>query len=415
MGVSQKWRPGLPALIAASVLCAALPGVALSPAMAGAAGNDASALPPSGTGRGMTGPLLSSPLASSMRVLDVPTLELPQPLGTGSGISAIDGLATVQKSRTFAALPAPAIFVTSGASGSASPAHEGDDTSALRNLAFDLVLELPGLTADGADLAATYGALAARLGGTLPYGSALSFAGEEETMTGVLPDGDDFLLQGLAPGENAPEQPALHHDPVAIFNTSPDVFPPMAFEYEVLAGQGVVPLPLLQPAATPELTHTSTHSDEPEGIWPSPAQRLELKGAGLKKAQKCLAEAVYFESRGEPRRGQIAVAQVVINRAFSGYYPSDICGVVYQNAHQKLACQFTFACDDVKDVVREPQMWTQANEIAADMLDGKLWLDTVGRATHYHAHWVHPAWVGEMRKLDRIGVHTFYRPLNWKS
>ena len=82
----------------------------------------------------------------------------------------------------------------------------------------------------------------------------------------------------------------------------------------------------------------------------SPADRLNLSGAKRVKAEKCLANAVYFESRSEPVRGQIAVAQVVMNRAFSGYYPSDVCGVVYQNAHRHLACQFTFACDGIADV-----------------------------------------------------------------
>jgi spore germination cell wall hydrolase CwlJ-like protein len=49
------------------------------------------------------------------------------------------------------------------------------------------------------------------------------------------------------------------------------------------------------------------------------------------------------------------------------------------------------------------------------MLDGKLWLDEIGKATHYHAYWVRPVWVREMRKIDRIGVHTFYRPRAWEG
>jgi len=75
---------------------------------------------------------------------------------------------------------------------------------------------------------------------------------------------------------------------------------------------------------------------------PSPAERLHLTGAARVKAERCLANAIYFESRSEPVRGQMAVAQVVVNRAFSGFYPEDICGVVYQNASRHLACQFTF-------------------------------------------------------------------------
>jgi spore germination cell wall hydrolase CwlJ-like protein len=145
----------------------------------------------------------------------------------------------------------------------------------------------------------------------------------------------------------------------------------------------------------------------------TPAERLGLYVKQRAKAEKCLAEAVYFESRGEPKRGQIAVAQVVMNRVFSGFYPNNVCGVVYQNAHRKFACQFTFACDNVPDVVNEPDMWEQAREISRDMLDGKLWLPEIGHSTHYHAYWVHPSWVNEMRKLHKIGVHSFYRPRAW--
>ena len=152
-----------------------------------------------------------------------------------------------------------------------------------------------------------------------------------------------------------------------------------------------------------------------EGRPKSPAERLGIKGPTLAKAEKCLADAIYFESRGETKQGQTAVAQVVVNRAFSGFYPSDICGVVYQNANRYLACQFTFACEGKKLVVDEPDMWEQAKQISHDMLDGRLWLDEIGKATHYHAYWVHPDWIREMRKINRIGVHTFYRPKAWEG
>jgi spore germination cell wall hydrolase CwlJ-like protein len=147
----------------------------------------------------------------------------------------------------------------------------------------------------------------------------------------------------------------------------------------------------------------------------SPAERLGLAGAARAKAEKCLSDAIYFESRGESERGQIAVAQVVINRTFSGFYPENVCGTVYQNAHRHLACQFTFACEGKKLVVNDPAMWAQAQRIAREMLDGKLWLAEVGKATHYHAYWVKPDWIKEMRKIQRIGVHTFYRPKAWEG
>lgn len=145
----------------------------------------------------------------------------------------------------------------------------------------------------------------------------------------------------------------------------------------------------------------------------SPAERLALDDKSRAKSEKCLAEAVYFESRGEAVRGQMAVAQVVMNRVFSGKYPDTVCGAVYQNKHRHLACQFTFACDNNPDVIREPEMWERAKKIAKAMLDGQIWLPEVGKSTHYHAYWVRPSWVAEMKKMYKTGVHTFYRPRAW--
>jgi len=146
----------------------------------------------------------------------------------------------------------------------------------------------------------------------------------------------------------------------------------------------------------------------------TPAERLGLfDDKARAKSEKCLAEAVYFEARGEAVRGQVAVAQVVLNRAFSGYYPTTVCGVVYQNKYRHFACQFTFACDNNPDVIREPDMWERAKKISKAMLDGQIWLPEVGKSTHYHAYWVRPSWVNEMKKTYKFGVHTFYRPKAW--
>jgi len=151
-----------------------------------------------------------------------------------------------------------------------------------------------------------------------------------------------------------------------------------------------------------------------EGRRPkTPAEHLGLVGKARAKAERCLANAVYFEARSEPVRGQIAVAQVVLNRAFSSFYPEDVCGVVYQNANRHLSCQFTFACDGIPDVVTEPAEWERAKRIARETLDGKLWIREVNKATHYHASYVFPYWVRSMRKMTRIGLHAFYRPRNW--
>jgi spore germination cell wall hydrolase CwlJ-like protein len=102
-----------------------------------------------------------------------------------------------------------------------------------------------------------------------------------------------------------------------------------------------------------------------------------------------------------------------MNRVFSPFYPNDVCGVVYQNAGRHLACQFTFACNGVPAVVTEPDAWARAQHIARDMLDGKLWMPEVAKSTHYHDYWAHPNWVGEMRRMDRLGGLIFYRPRAW--
>ena len=123
----------------------------------------------------------------------------------------------------------------------------------------------------------------------------------------------------------------------------------------------------------------------------------------------CLATAIYFEARGESYRGQVGVAQVVMNRTKDHRYPDTICGVVFQNQHRKNACQFSFACDGIPDVVNEREPWAQAEDIAQKVTSGELYLTEVGEATHYHATYVRPAWAPRMDKVTQIGLHVFYK------
>jgi spore germination cell wall hydrolase CwlJ-like protein len=129
----------------------------------------------------------------------------------------------------------------------------------------------------------------------------------------------------------------------------------------------------------------------------------------LTKEQRCLAEAVYFEARSEPEEGQAAVAQVVLNRVKSGLYPSSICGVVYQNRHRHLACQFTFACEGKALRTTDTVSWERAKRVASAVLEGKTYLADVGGATHYHANYVRPYWARRLKKMDVIGRHIFYK------
>jgi spore germination cell wall hydrolase CwlJ-like protein len=146
---------------------------------------------------------------------------------------------------------------------------------------------------------------------------------------------------------------------------------------------------------------------DPGGDRPNYAELVNPDN--LSREQRCLAEAVYFEARSEPEEGQAAVAQVVLNRMKSGLYPSSICGVVYQNRHRHLACQFTFACEGKSLRIADPDSWRSAARVAKEVLEGKTYLADVGAATHYHADYVRPRWAKRLKKMDVIGRHIFYK------
>jgi spore germination cell wall hydrolase CwlJ-like protein len=236
---------------------------------------------------------------------------------------------------------------------------------------------------------------AANDGGTPAFGDEGDGSLSARVYFGTQPLGSTFAaIQPWAPGETPVMEPVEVAD---LDFKRPESLRPTE-SGEPTAGESI--------AAQGEVTG--------EGQRPrTPAERLGLEGEQRAKAEKCLSDAIYFEARGEEVRGQIAVAQVVLNRVFSGYYPNNVCGVVYQNSHRRRRCQFSFACDGIPDRVREPDAMERAQEIARETLDGKLWLDEVGKATHYHAYWVRPRWVREMARFRKIGVHTFYRPRNW--
>ncbi len=128
----------------------------------------------------------------------------------------------------------------------------------------------------------------------------------------------------------------------------------------------------------------------------------------------CLAQAIYFEARGEPANGQLAVAQVVMNRVASQYYPNSVCDVVYQNQHRRNRCQFSFACDGRPERINDRHSWDRAAAISRGVLSGETMSEAVGtRATHYHANYVRPRWIRDMIKIRQIGVHIFYRVRAW--
>ena len=126
------------------------------------------------------------------------------------------------------------------------------------------------------------------------------------------------------------------------------------------------------------------------------------------KEHKCLAEAVYYEARSEATEGQLAVAEVIMNRVADERYPNSICGVVYQGSSRSTGCQFTFTCDGSTKETAYGDRWYQAQSVAAQVVLQFHELST-GNATHYHASYVQPSWAKRLVRTNTIGEHIFYR------
>lgn len=122
----------------------------------------------------------------------------------------------------------------------------------------------------------------------------------------------------------------------------------------------------------------------------------------------CLAQAIYFEARGESVDGQVAVGKVILNRVSDKRYPSTICGVVFQNQRWYNRCQFSFACDGQSDKPSERTAWMMARRIA-NLVKASWVPDTSGAATHYHATYVKPVWRTKLKQTVQVGQHVFYR------
>ncbi|WMT87892.1 cell wall hydrolase [Pelagibacterium sp. 26DY04] len=141
----------------------------------------------------------------------------------------------------------------------------------------------------------------------------------------------------------------------------------------------------------------------------TPATDFTPKHTYSEREQWCLSTGIYFEARGESYRGQVAVAQTIMNRVEHPNYPDTICGVVYQNQHRRNACQFSFACDGIPDRINEPSAWAKAQEITQSVLNREIYLTEVADATHYHATYVRPHWARNMDKVTQVGLHVFYK------
>lgn len=123
---------------------------------------------------------------------------------------------------------------------------------------------------------------------------------------------------------------------------------------------------------------------------------------------RCMAEALYHEARGEPLMGQIAVAEVILNRRDSRRYPDTVCGVVRQGTGRLHMCQFSYYCDGLPDTIRDRRAWAAVGRVARAMLDGAPRPLTEG-AMFYHTKAVSPYWRDAFTETTVIGAHIFYR------
>ena len=160
---------------------------------------------------------------------------------------------------------------------------------------------------------------------------------------------------------------------------------------------------VVRTATNPIATIATMIEPAPAPVPLSALVAANIAGGALDEQGKCLATAVYFESMGEPLEGQLAVAQVVINRARSGRYPGDWCGVVKQKA------QFSFVRSGrFPRIDPACQAWAKAQaiaRIAALNLTSSLSQDVLW----YHADYVAPSWGRRLVRAEKIGAHIFYR------
>ncbi|MGU3536977.1 cell wall hydrolase [Methylobacterium sp. A54F] len=262
--------------------------------------------------------------------------------------------------------------------------------------------------------------LTGSVSGVLTPGAA-TWSAELEPDLGfvAVPDLGQTVGPGATPGASAPleaagDAQARHGDLSGGLSDGATPAVPRAVALSSTTPAPADATPIEVAAASLALPGFSLRTDRPEGPAQSAPDGDRHRYADLidpdsmDREQRCLAEAVYFEARSEPEEGQAAVAQVVLNRVKSGLYPSNVCGVVYQNRHRYMGCQFSFACEGKSLRITDAGSWESATRVARSVIEGRTYLAEVGAATHYHADYVRPNWSRRLKRMDVIGRHIFY-------
>ncbi|MBV8973046.1 MAG: cell wall hydrolase [Sphingomonadaceae bacterium] len=198
-----------------------------------------------------------------------------------------------------------------------------------------------------------------------------------------------IVLQAAAIAAAAPFLSAAGEFPAA----------PAAAVHLIAAAGPATPIPDA-PAADPA---PAAIADDDSVAAPRPAELATLVADTVAEApapygdRECLARAVYFEARGEPLEGQLAVAQVILNRVASGRYADTVCGVIAQPG------QFSFSRSRTPADGRD---WRIAKAIAT-IAATNAWAPMAPKAMAFHAVRINASW--SMHKVGTIGNHVFYR------
>ena len=159
--------------------------------------------------------------------------------------------------------------------------------------------------------------------------------------------------------------------------------------------------------ATPPAPEARNIATVPVGLYDT-ATLDSMPSASGGAQWECLAEALYFEARGESLKGQFAVGEVILNRVDSSSYPNSVCGVVNQGTGRLHACQFSYTCDGRAEAINERGAWEEVGKVARLLLDGAP-RDLTAGATHYHTRNVNPSWARRFPQTAAIDSHLFYR------
>jgi spore germination cell wall hydrolase CwlJ-like protein len=214
--------------------------------------------------------------------------------------------------------------------------------------------------------------------------------------------GGALMLLALAGGSRAETTVSQSNDPTEIVEQGL-----MQLLFQERVGMSSVP---------PERVAAITTAPRPRWPWQRQVveQPFEITDSWLATQPKasgdaqfeCLAKTIYHEARGEDVAGQVAVAEVVLNRLDDPRFPRSICAVVRQG--NRSSCQFSWTCDGRSDAVGDAEAWDRATKIARAMLDGTPRRLTEG-ATFFHTRTARPTWARRFERTVKIGGHTFYR------